>query len=197
MHKTTDRLPFNTGVTFLLVLARNLDFRGTCCLEIFNVNPIRTRFFWFSETEVLRGRALGRSRELFSPLVFRSLSSTIGEKILLLLCREPALLSFRKNKTPCIMGVLWPARARCRGFKNILGVKNYNYTFFWLEIIAFHNPVKWDREKNWKVPSALMNENRQVGIVKQETIGFIFNWDISITQPLSPIPLLPKYSMTV
>ena len=58
MHKTTNRLPFNTGVTFLLVLARNLDFRGTCCLEIFNVNPIRTRFFWFSETEVLRGRAV-------------------------------------------------------------------------------------------------------------------------------------------
>ena len=178
------------------MLARNLDFLGTCCLEIFNLNPVRTQFFWFSETEVLRGRALGRSRELFSRLVFRSLSSTIGEKILLL-CREPALLSFRKNKTPCIMGVLWPARARCRGFKNILGVKNHNYTFFWLEIIAFHNPVKWDREKNWKVPSALMNENRQVGIVKQETIGFIFNWDISITQPLSPIPLLPKYSMTV
>ena len=65
MYKTTDRLPFNTGVTFLLVLARNLDFRGTCCLEIFNVNPIRTRFFWFSETEVLRGRALGRSKELY------------------------------------------------------------------------------------------------------------------------------------
>ena len=41
-----------------------------------------------------------------------------------------------------------------------------------------------------------MNENRQVGILKQETIGFIFNWDISITEPLSPIPLLPKYSMT-
>ena len=58
VHKTTNRLPFNTGVTFLLVLARNLDFRGTCCLEIFNVNPIRTRFFWFSETEVLRGRAV-------------------------------------------------------------------------------------------------------------------------------------------
>lgn len=56
--------------------------------------------------------------------------------------------------------------------------------------------MKWDREKNWRVPSALMNENRQVGILKQETIGFIFNWDISITQPLSPIPLLPKYSMT-
>ena len=53
--------------------------------------------------------------ELFSRLVFRSLSFTIGQK-LLLLCPEPAFLSFRKNKTPCIMGVLWPARARCRGF---------------------------------------------------------------------------------
>ena len=57
VHKITERLPFNTDVTFLLVLARNLDFLGTCCLEIFNVTLFERDFSGF-----LRRKCLGVGR---------------------------------------------------------------------------------------------------------------------------------------
>jgi len=41
---------------------------------------------------------------------------------------------------------------------------------------------------SWKftVTSKAMNKNRPVSLMKQETFGIIFNWDISIMHPLSP-----------
>ena len=43
------------------------------------------------------------------------------------------------------------------------------------------------------VTSTVMNKNRPVMLMKQETIGIIFDWDISTMHPLCA----PKYSMTV
>ena len=41
-----------------------------------------------------------------------------------------------------------------------------------------------------------MNENRPVNIMKQEMIGIIFNWDISIMHPLYAPNIAWQYNVT-
>ena len=40
--------------------------------------------------------------------------------------------------------------------------------------------------RGWMVDSTVINKNRPVSFMKQETIGIIFNWDISTMHPLCP-----------
>lgn len=41
------------------------------------------------------------------------------------------------------------------------------------------------------VTSTVIKKNRQVGLLKQEAIGIIFNWEFC-NAPLNSIPLLPR-----
>ena len=72
-----------------------------------------------------------------------------------------------------VVGVHWAADCARQWF-NILGSIDYNYSFFRLDWRATPNP--W----NWIEINIQSGDSR----LKQETMGIIFNWDISATHHL-------------